>query len=105
MKLKKCLLYVSESNELTEVTNDVDEYGMSFAKFKRVPYGNQFVAQLVPSDGNCFFYALAHQLKMPLKSAGHLRQEAVDFIRRNADRMVCIYLFSLGFLNIGLQFA
>lgn len=77
-------LHVSDSL----VTAESSEYA-TFAKFKTVPFGDQFIAQLVPSDGNCFFYALAHQLNMSLESAGNLRKEAVDFIRSNADRMVC----------------
>ena len=60
----------------------------TFENFKCVKYNDDFDAQLVPSDGSCFFAALAHQLYLPMQSISTLRKEIVEFIRTNEERMV-----------------
>jgi hypothetical protein len=60
----------------------------TFENFKCVKYNDDFDAQLVPSDGSCFFAALAHQLYLPLQSKTTLRKELVEFIRTNEERMI-----------------
>ena len=59
-----------------------------FENFRCVKYNDYFDAQLVPSDGSCFFAALAHQLYLPLQSKSTLRKELVEFIRTNGEKMV-----------------
>ena len=38
-------------------------YGKTFDNFKIVAHNNVFDAQTLPSNGDCFFTAIAHQLQ------------------------------------------
>lgn|SRR5688572_2523392 len=65
-----------------------DDYQETYKRWKTVPFNEIFNAQTVPTDGDCFFTALAHQLHRPLQAARDIRQEIVAFIQTNADRLV-----------------
>ena len=62
-----------------------------FENFKCVKHNDNFDGQLVPSDGSCFFAALAHQLYLPMQSKSTSRKELVEFIRTNEERMVRVH--------------
>jgi hypothetical protein len=64
-------------------------YQDTYMQFKSVPYNNIFTAQDVPSDGTCFYSALAHQLQRPLDVSQDIQREIVAFIESNADLVVC----------------
>lgn len=42
----------------------------------------------VPSDGNCLFSALAHQLNLPLHQASTVRKDLVNYLRSHHSEMV-----------------
>ena len=60
----------------------------TFIDLKRVKYSDVFDAQTVPTNGNCFFAALAHQLQRPLSETRLIREEVVDFIRTHETYLV-----------------
>jgi hypothetical protein len=60
----------------------------TYQKFKLFNYDKKFLAQNVPTDGSCFFSALAHQLHRPLQDATAVRREIVEFIRENEQIVV-----------------
>ena len=71
---------------------DTSNWEQTFRKFRSLRYNDEFIAQLVPSNGACFFSALAHQLHLPLEANRSLRMELVDFIRRHNNDLVSFLL-------------
>ena len=65
-----------------------DGWQDSYKKFRCVRYNENFYAQLVPSNGACFFSSLGHQLQLSLPESASLRSELVDFIRTNHNDLV-----------------
>jgi len=70
-------------HEDVETSLKIVEHGETFDKFNIVSYNDVFDAKLIPSNGNCFFAAVTHQLQLPLHKAKSIRLEIVDFIRTN----------------------
>ena len=80
--------------------DEVHDWEIKYKRFPQARYNEEFVAQLVPSDGSCFFSALAHQLHLPLDENVHIRHTLVDFIRSNHHLLVSLN----SLLIISIQF-